>query len=825
MPKKYITEDPSLRTFITPNLLWTFILGVIFFLAVPKSADAEEVDMDNKAGCPKRHIGFDAVAAKKLDLTPKAKDPKSLESVSFTIDNGREDMHLSKGMPVPCALILEARGVPSVNKYERKTDRFDLAIKECSKTVPQNRVERALKWFGNAFKKDANKKNEMQTFSFNVSDKNTYLKTDYLKGLYSDGKINEKTKASFDKIFSKADLNICTLKSTVSGNGRSLDDYISCGNVVDVKNFLSKKEKLKDTCAIGQGSNAFENLFVYRTDPEYDKAGNENTIKECIKKYKDDDSVQRLPRVTLEVGGEQKVKKENDSLNFKSYDRNCVVTDVAKVDKDLEVIEHITDVANYYSDDIANCENCHGAKVDESGKIELTVRSAMDAMADPCLGGTGPYLDHLAKNCPDGKDGLSCTKVNSCSLNLSLEGSNEVTALPLSDFDATVKVIEEGIFIKRALPIHMAITLASEQGRGFKDGEFQKVKENFEAMKNCVTSEKRKYFKHLSMSSPRASSKFVASSLDNIAKLVDAVDKKFSSTTTEEKFMANAKEIKKLFDEFGKRHRELPKTEDAVNKVKLSDESCDALATLVNDPDKCKLSKEAMENTSKEIKEYRESLSEENIKKLDNAIGDISIENDTVAMVRYIELVKDPGFGSAKKTQNAVELLAIHDAISGATKDLEIQGCESTSESNFSQSNLSRAMGKGDKFLAGLKPKEADEEGPSSTASEATAASVEELKNVINGMQQQIAALSAQLQGNNQTQMMQYYMGAQIDAFKQYTSSLDSSFRGAIESNRNIMLYSMQQFAGSNVAASQQMYQQTAVPNYNQAFSPFVGGR
>lgn len=738
--------------------------------------------------CPKGHVGFESIGVGTLGLTPDEKNPKKLNSVTLSINNGKQGFE--KGLPLPCAFMLEARGVYSgSNKYE-STDKFDLAIKECSKTVAKNGWDRFLKGAKRTLQKDPNKGKEFQAYSFNVEDKNSFLSPKYLKNLFAEGKVNQEIKAEFDKIISQ--VPGCFLRDIQEGKGYSLGDFIKCEKIGkdDVKKHLAKSEDLKNTCAISQGSNTFKDLHIYSTADKNTASipSGEGAIRECINHFQGNDKVEKYFEYKFELNAPT-VKKDNINLEFKSFDSNCDVVSASEVSKNMSVIEHISNVAKFYSDDISSCQDCLGAKV-VNDKVELTNREIIDSLANPCLGGSGAYLDELKSNCPlnNEKESLSCTKINKCSLSLNLNTS--VDALPIDNFENTVSKMHEGIYLKYALPFHMTTELVDKQNRKVSTETLNKLRDHFNQLKLCVKEEDRKYLKHLSMSTPSAPAKYIATNLKMISELVDGVGKYFNDSTTEEGFAQNASKLKSVFDEFGKKYSQLPKKENEIDAMKLQNEDCDALSSIIADKNKCKLTKDAMEKTSSDIEELKKNIGEkstDNLEKLDNAISDVTFDSDVTAIKDYLVLVDNPGFGSINKTDNAVKFLALHDAIKSKVKDLEIEGCDFDGEPNLAMSEISKALGKGDKFLAGLTTK-SDETGPSETASdEVNSDQTNELKATVAALQQQIAQLMANQANSGTADMMRMMMDQQIAMFKQYSTSVDQSLREFSMSNRYIV--------------------------------------
>lgn len=779
--------------------------------------------------CPNRHVGFEAIGAGTLGVKTDEQTGKKLESITVSINTGKNGFN--NGLPLPCAYMMELRGVTKNDDTNSSTtDVFDLSLKKCSTMTPKTKISSFFKkYYNKIFKRDPNKDQEFQVYTFNPTDKNSFLTIDNLRTLYSTANINNNTKIEFNKILSRITEMGCSLKDKVI-NGKSYEDYITCNNIPSgksIKSILNESSELSETCGISVKGNSFSDLFLFSTSEKNDSEflSGQDAIAKCASKY-NDKSTPAYNTFEFPISDKLPVKRENKFMDFKSYKKDCKLVSTSDLDKDLTVIEHISNVAKYYSDDIANCVNCLGANV-VNDKVELTLRDAMNALENPCLSGIGQYIRKLRENCPlgDSDKSLSCTKINTCSLNLNLEDVQSLDVLPINDFDNMVSKFQEGINLKYVLPFHSTATLVSEQNRGLSSNSdvsekttLTRLKEHFDSLKACVNKEDQKYFKHLSMANPRAQTRYLGTALSNISNLVEKVGKYFNENTTEEQFSKNSQKIKEAFDEYGKANAALPKSEDQAKKLKLNNEDCENLSNIIADDHKCYLTKSAMENTTSKIKEYKDGLKDDEMRdKLENAINDFELGSYSENVKRYLELTHGLGSGDKKnnKTDDAVEFLALHNAIKSKVKDLEIERCD-FSGPNIDMDEVSSVLGRGDKFLSKLtKNKKASDVTNAETTSDdstnsGSSSEVSDLKTTIAGLQQQIAQLVANQGQNSNTSAMQALLAQQVQMFNQYANSLQQTLQGATSYAQNIFGMAVSKMQWS----PQYTFQQ---PNYPQS--------
>ena len=166
--------------------------------------------------CPPRHIGFDALGAKSIELHLYKKQ-KSLEAVTLDL-SGTNVTDFNGGIPAPCLQMIEV-SVDKDDKGKKNNEIFDLKISECSRN-PSSEFGRILKMTGNLISKDPNAKNNIKKFSFNPHDKHTYLKDAHLKKLYSSNTLLESDGVDkINEILSKAECTLKMIKKT--GNNLS----------------------------------------------------------------------------------------------------------------------------------------------------------------------------------------------------------------------------------------------------------------------------------------------------------------------------------------------------------------------------------------------------------------------------------------------------------------------------------------------------------------------------------------------------------------------------------------------------------------------------
>lgn len=751
-----------------------------------------------------KHIGFDALG---VDLQMQLhKNKLELENVNISLNTGNSKYF--EGIPIPCLMMIDV----AVEKDRKEV--FDLVTKECSKGNSDNRVIRLAQIIGNVFKKDKNNENSLKLFSFNPNDPHTYLKHERLAHLYKkDGTSHSlKDLSGAEKINNVIAKSGCTLRSQ-RGIGQSLDDYLDCSKANisgnrSIKEHLS--EELKHDCALSYKTHAVGDLSLYSSSPELTKEKNIEQFNACVEKHSQLGEDERVKDLYFALT--PRARRANAGDEFMTYDAACNIEAADKITKDLKIVEVLSDVVkNYTNNDISDCHDCQGVLILPDDKIDFLVEMG-ETNLNACFSDVSEYINNVQSKCDTTKT-LSCSNFKSAKCILEIELDKNGKHLPINNYDALVEGYSREI--NRGLVSHLHQMFKAmedpKQNRSLDPNAMPQFHKRLNSLRKCV--EGKKDLDYLALAKPQGKAKFIAENLKRLRDVVKKMDVINENTTPEElKKMAKEKNgILAAMDKYGQETKKLSKlSEEEMVKKDTGSDDCSALSAILNHPNICEISEAGLKASGKVIADILDGFGEEKADLLSQYKEKINEEkaeahdSSMKQMLRYLEIIKNE-FTSKTKKNEMVELLVLHEAIEGQTKDLQLASCEETT--SLTDNDFSKTIGK-----KGEKIKDTDVlvAGESVIASdeEDLRRQIEDLNNGMTSLQQQLSAALAQIQLNGgSTSGSAAYADAMLKGFSEYSRSLVDSNARAMEGQRQSFYTYTQSYDNLSANAMKTLYE------------------
>lgn len=795
------------------------------------------VEDDKKSECSNkvaRHIGFDAIG-KNVTTTALKKD-KILETIVIDLNNA--ETIYKDGIPMHCLQMLDVT-VEKDKNNKKISDVFDLKVSQCSRN-PKYELGRLLKVAGNIFKKDPNSKNNIKKFSFNPNEDHTYLKHTYLQGLYtSNGLLDSDGVKEINKKLAKAG---CNLKKT-KDSGNNIDDYINCGDNIKssykIKQHLAKE--LVDECAVAYGNSAVDSLSFFSSDEKQTKEQNIEQLNSCITKNANTE-VPKSVDLQFDLDPKPKLKTQGD--DFITYDKNCEQKPLKDVVNDLVISEELSDITKQYTDDYATCHDCQGVKILDDSKVEF-FKKLGDPLSSACFADiNGGFVDSVAKSsCGDKKLSCSTVKDIECAKELKLP---EGGLIKTSDYESLISSTRDEIDLKYVMPVHKIFSVMTgekNKNRSIDDATMAEFKSRLTAIRKCVEDPEK--LKYLMVVAPQPQGKYLHEKLSSLRTLVNKLSAiKDDTTAADLKTIAGNKSILESFKSYASNSKALYKLSKEEMEKKLQGDDCSSLSFILGHPLACEISEKVLKSSGDIFQTFADTFEDGVAEKLEKHKEKVREEKSYPSsvveqMASYIKFM-EKGF-TAKSQKEMVTLMALHEDISGKTKDMNLP-CESYS-SSLSASDITRSLGKKGSKLTNL----ADEKGAVASGKEdeakeritALEEQVTQLQSQNTSLQQQLQMALSQIQGGGMAGSGMY-ANAMLGGFSEFTNALSQisgqttnalmgSFQtytqsfNKMSSDFSQQLYNMHNTSMNGMLYSQQMYMQSMQMSQPPSYGPYGG--